>query len=157
MAAVAAALTGCATDGTAEEAAGTGAGQSPQQLVAARQAAFHLSAAAMGNMKGAIDRGDDPKSQAFAARGVAKWAKALPGTFPDSTASVTPSRARGEIWANRSDFEARAAAYAQAADALVAAAVAGDKAAFAAAHAATVATCKACHDLYQAPQQPAAR
>lgn len=150
------AVAGCARDEPVAGAAAAAA-HSPQHLVAARQAAFHLSGAAMGNMKAAIDRGDDPKSQAYAARGVAKWARALPGAFPDATASVTPSRARPEIWANKADFDAKAAAYAQAADALVAAAAGGDKAAFAAAHAATAATCKACHDLYQAPQQPAAR
>jgi len=127
------------------------ASPSPQQVVAARQAALHLSGAAMGNMKAAIDRGDEPKTQAYAARGVAKWARALPTTFPASTQGIMPSRARAEIWADKADFEAKAAAYAAAAEALAAAASGGDKAAFAAAHAATVATCKACHDLYQAP------
>jgi cytochrome c556 len=154
--AAALAAAGCVRNPPPAAASEAGA-QSPAQLVAARQSAFHLSAAAMGSMKAAIDRGDDPKSQAFAARGVAKWAKALPATFPAGTASVTPSRARAEIWANRADFEAKAAAYAGAADALVAAAAGGDQAAFATAHAATGATCKACHDLFQAPQQPTAR
>jgi cytochrome c556 len=158
MALAAGALAGCATVGTGDEAGPAPvADQSPAQLVAARQAAFHLSGAAMGNMKAAIERGDDPRTQAYAARGVARWAKALPTTFPDASASIAPSRAKPEIWANRADFDARAAAYAEAADALVAAAASGDKAAFAAAHTATGATCKACHDLYQAPQRPAAR
>jgi len=148
------ALAGCTTDGTgAEQAAGAATlGQTPQQLVAARQAALHLSGAAMGNMKAAIDRGDDPRTQAYAARGVARWARALPTMFPPSTQGIMPSRARPEIWANKPDFEAKAAAYAAAADALAAAASGGDKAAFAAAHSATAATCKACHDLYQVPQ-----
>lgn len=127
------------------------ASPSPQQIVAARQAALHLSAAAMGAMKGAVDRGDDPRGQVFAARGVVKWARALPSTFPEETNGVGPSRARPEIWAGKPDFEAKAAAYAAAAEALAGAAAGGDKAAFAAAHGATVATCKACHDLYQAP------
>ena len=123
----------------------------PAQLVAARQAAFHLSGAAMGHMKAAIDRGDEPKSQAYAARGVARWARALPALFPAGTEGVGPSRAKAEIWANKPDFEAKAGAYAEAAARLAEAAAGGDKAAFAAAHAATAATCKACHDLYQAP------
>ena len=153
MAALAAALAGCATDGTAvDPPAAAAAGQSPQQLVAARQAAFHLSGAAMGNIKAAIDRGDDPKSQAYAARGVARWARALPTMFPASSRGIMPSRARPEIWASKPDFEAKAAAYAEAAEALAAAAAGGDRAAFASAHAATAATCKACHDLYQLPQ-----
>ena len=133
------------------EAAAAAASPTPAQLVAARQAAFHLSGAAMGNMKAAIERGDEPGSQGHSARGVARWARALPTLFPASTEGVGPSRARREIWASKPDFEAKAAAYAEAAGALAEAAAGGDKAAFAAAHAATAATCKACHDLYQAP------
>lgn len=148
-AAMAAILAGCVRHprpGSAGAAA-----QSPQQLVAARQAAFHLSGAAMGQMRAAIERGDDPKSQAYAARGVARWARTLPTMFPPATAAITPSRARPEIWANKPDFEARAAAYAEAAAQLAAVAESGDRDAFAAQHRATAATCKACHDLYQVP------
>ena len=149
-AAAALVLAGCASHAPPGTAAAS-AEPSPQQLVAARQAAFHLSGSAMGNMKAAIDRGDDPRTQAYAARGVARWARALPTMFPASTQGVTPSRAKPEIWAAKPDFEAKAAAYAAAAEALAEAAAGGDRAAFASAHAATAATCKACHDLYQAP------
>lgn len=145
------ALAGCSEDRPATAGEAAADGQPPPQLVAARQAAFHLSGAAMGHMKAAIERGDDPKGQAYAARGVARWARALPTMFPASTQGLGPSRARPEIWAGKPDFEAKAAAYAAAAGALAEAAAGGDKAAFAAAHAATAATCKACHDLYQAP------
>jgi cytochrome c556 len=126
----------------------------PQEIVSARQAAFHMSGAAMGQMRGAIERGADPKTQAYAAAGVARWAKALPSMFPEVTRGVVPTRAKGEIWSTKADFEAKAAAYAAAADRLVEAARSGDKEAFAAAHGATGATCKACHDVYQLPQQP---
>jgi len=68
---------------------------------------------------------------------------------------VTPFRAKPEIWTNKADFEAKAAAYAAAAERLAEAAASGDKHAFADQHRATAATCKACHDLYQAPQRPA--
>jgi cytochrome c556 len=151
--AAALATAGCARN--PPPAAAAAWAQTPQQLVAARQSAFHLSGAAMGNMKSAIDRGDDPRSQAYAARGVARWARALPTTFAPATAAVTPSRAKAEIWANRADFEAKAAAYAEAAGRLAEAAAGGDREAFKAAHSATAATCKACHDLYQAPARPA--
>jgi cytochrome c556 len=157
-AAAAAALAGCAAgaagDGGADGLESAEA-PSPAQLVAARQAAFHLSGAAMGQMKAAIDRGDDPRRQAYAARGVMRWARALPTMFPEATRTITPTRARPEIWASKPDFEAKAAAYAEAAAALAAVAESGDQAAFAAQHAATAATCKACHDLYQAPARPA--
>jgi len=125
----------------------------PQEIVAARQAAFHMTGAAMGNVKATIDRGGDPKSQAYAARGVARWARALPGMFPQSTSAVTPTRARPEIWANKADFDSRAAAFAAAATELAAAAESGDKEAFTAKWRATGATCAACHDLYQVPQR----
>ncbi|HEX8214691.1 MAG TPA: cytochrome c [Allosphingosinicella sp.] len=125
---------------------------SPQEIVAARQAAFHMSGAAMGNIKAAIDRGGDPKSQAYAARGVARWARVLPTMFPENTAAIAPSRARPEIWANKADFNAKAAAFAAAATELAAAADSGDKEAFAARWRAAGATCGACHQLYQVPQ-----
>ena len=144
------ALAGCVED--RPPASAGAAAQSPAQLVAARQAAFHLSGAAMGNMKAAIERGDDPKSQAYAARGVARWARALPTMFPPATEGIMPSRARPEIWASKPDFEAKAAAYAEAAERLAEVAASGDKAAFAAQHSATAATCAACHQLYQMPQ-----
>ena len=144
-------LSGCAT---VAQTAAAPAEATPQQIVAARQSAFHLMGAAMGNMRSAIERGADPSGQAYAARGVARWANALPGMFPESTAPITPSRARPEIWGNKADFDAKAAALAEAAARLVQAAQANDKQAFAAQHKATAATCSACHDLYQAPQAP---
>jgi cytochrome c556 len=146
---VAGALAGCAT---MDDPAPPPPQPTAQQIVAARQAAFHMSGAAMGNMRAAIERYADPKSQAYAARGVARWAQALPTLFPDGTRIVTPTRARPEIWANKADFDAKAAAYAAAAERLAEAAASGDKAAFAEQHRVTAATCKACHDLYQVPQ-----
>ena len=123
----------------------------PQQIVAARQAAYHLSGAAMGNMKAVIDNHGDVRTQVYAARGVARWARALATMFPDNTRGVGPSRARPEIWDNRADFEAKAATYAAAATRLAEVAQTGDAAAFAAQFDATRATCQACHDLYQVP------
>lgn len=125
----------------------------PQQIVAARQAAYHLSGAAMGNMKGVIDSGGDLRTQVYAARGVMRWARVLPTMFPDSTRGVGPTRARPEIWDNRADFEAKAAAYAAAATRLAEVAQSGDAAAFSAQFDATRATCQACHERYQVPQQ----
>ena len=151
--AAAAVLAGCVAVSNREVHASPAQDLSPQQIVAARQASFHLSGAAMGNMKAAIDSGGDVSRQAYAARGVARWARVLPTMFPDSTRAVTPTRARPEIFANRADFEAKAAAYADAADRLAAAAQSGDRDAFAVQHRATAATCAACHELYQAPTQ----
>jgi cytochrome c556 len=116
--------------------------------VAARQSAFMLSAATYGSMKPVIANGGEVKPLAFAARGLSRWAHALPGMFPEGSAAGT--RAKAEIWQNRADFEAKAAAYAAAADALAAAAQAGDKAAFATQYEAVGRSCGACHDAYRA-------
>ena len=146
-------LCGCVTVAD-QDAAPAATSPTPQQIVAARQAGLHLQGATMGNMKGVIDRGGDVSTQAYAARGVARWARALPTLFPDSTRGVTPSRARPEIWENRTDFEARAAALAEAASQLAAVAQSGNHEAFAAQFDVTRATCQACHDRYQLPLNP---
>lgn len=145
-------LSGCATQ-TSAPAPSPPQQMSPAEVVAARQAAFHMSGAAMGNMRAVAERGGDVAGQAYAARGVARWARVLPTMFPPSTAGITPSRARPEIWANKTDFNAKALAFAEAADRLAAAAQAGDKEAFAAQLRATGATCGACHQSYQVPQE----
>ena len=146
-----AALAGCAT--VAERQANSADTlPTPQQIVAARQSSLHLSAVAMGSMKGVIDRGDAVTTQVFAARGIARWARVLPTLFPDSTRGITPSRARPEIWDNRADFEAKAANYAAAATRLAEIAQSGDRAAFASQFQTTIAACQACHERYQVPQ-----
>jgi cytochrome c556 len=131
-------------------------GITPEEVVAARKAAFHLTGAAMGNMRSVIEGGGDVSSQAYGARGVARWARALPGMFPDSTRLVPATRARPEIWANRADFAAKASNLAAAAERLAVLAEAKDRAGFAAQHKATAAACAACHDVYRVPQQPGA-
>ncbi len=126
----------------------------PQELVAARQSAMAMSAVVLGAMKAASERGDAARTQAFAARGLAKWAAALPTMFPDSTRHLTGNRTKPETWRTKPDFAAKAAAFSVAAASLSAAAQADDKTAFAAALATTAGTCKACHDVYQVPPPP---
>ena len=142
-----AALAGCAA--TAAQAPAAPSGLTPQQIVAARQSAFHLSAATLGSMKGVVDSGGEVKPLTFGARGLARWAKTLPTMFPEGT-QLADSRALPTVWTDRAGFDARAAAFAAATDRLAAAADAGDKAAFAEAWKATGASCGACHDAYRA-------
>ena len=120
------------------------------QVIAARQAAFDLSAANVGGIKAALARGDDVTTLGSAARGVAKWAHALPGLFPAGSGGA-PSHALPTVWSDRAGFEKAAANYASAADAMAAAAKAGDKTAFAAAFAQTGQACGACHKAYREP------
>jgi len=138
-----------ADEPVAEPAAPTAA-----DVVAARQSAFHLSAVTLGGLRGALESGAPIKQQVFAARGLARWAAVLPQLFPDSTKTITPSRAKPEIWTDKAGFTAKADDYKTATEALVNAALADDKTAFTAALVSTAGTCKACHDSYQTPPPP---
>lgn len=121
-------------------------------FVPARQAAFALSGATFGAMKGAVDRGDDVKSQVRATKALASWAHNLPAMFPAGSDGAG-TKALPTVWSDRAGFVRAATAYAEAADRLAALAAAGDKAGFAAQWGATRATCKSCHDGYHTPMQ----
>jgi cytochrome c556 len=125
------------------------AGPGPTEIVAARQAAFNLTAATFGAMKPAIEAGGDVKSLGFGARGIARWGAAMPAMFPLGSDLAT-DRARPEIWTNKADFDSKAAALTAAATALADAAQANDKAAAATAYAELGKTCGGCHQLYRA-------
>ncbi|MDG2535673.1 cytochrome c [Sphingomonas sp. HITSZ_GF] len=120
-------------------------------VIAGRKAAFLMSAALVGQIKAGVERGDDPKTLAFAARALSRWASALPGLFPAGS-TAPDSDALPAIWSDRAGFEAKAADYAAATAKLADLAKAGDKPGFAAQFAAVGATCKACHDSYRKPQ-----
>ncbi|HEX9953882.1 MAG TPA: cytochrome c [Allosphingosinicella sp.] len=141
------ALASCAT--TEDVPAPTGA--SPAQIVAARQAAFNLTAATFGNLSGAVESGADVKPLTFAVRGLAKWSHALPGMFPPGT-NLPESRALPSVWQDRPGFEAQAANFQAESARLLNAAGTGDKAAFAAAYKAVGATCASCHTAYRSDQ-----
>ena len=68
----------------------------PAEIVAARQAAMGMAAITLGSIKTAYDGGAAAKTQAFAARGLARWGAALPAMFADSTRTTTPTRAKPE-------------------------------------------------------------
>ena len=124
-------------------------GLTPEQVVAARQSAFHLSAVAFGGMRAAVESGGDVKGAAFSARGLARWAEVLPTMFPDGT-RLEGSRALPSVWQDRPGFDARAADFRSATARLSAAAQAGDKAAFADAYKAVGQACSSCHTPYRA-------
>ncbi len=142
--------------GTAASASGgkaqAGPGLDASGAIAGRQAGMRMSGALMGAIKGGIDRGDDVKTFAFAARSLAGWAKAVPGMFPEGS-GVAPSNALPVVWSDRAGFEAKAAAYATEAGKLADLAKASDTAGFAAQWAVVRASCNACHDVYKKPDQ----
>ncbi|HEX4846585.1 MAG TPA: cytochrome c [Novosphingobium sp.] len=127
---------------------------SAQDLVQARQAGMVMAATTMNLLRGASNNGTPLKNLAFSAGGLAKWAAAAPALFADSTRGV-PSRALPAVWTDKAGFAAKSKAFADSTRALADAAKAEDKAAFDAALASTAASCKGCHDSYQAPPGPA--
>ena len=131
------------------------AAPSAEEIVAARQSAMVMSVGAISAMRSASANGTPVKNLAFVANGVAKWGATLPAMFAPSTTKVA-SRAKAEIWTDQPLFAAKAKDFADATAALATAAKADDKDAFAAALASTNASCKGCHDSFQAPP-PAAK
>lgn len=122
---------------------------SSEQAVQARRAGMFMSGAIMASMKAGIDAGASPRSQVFPAGTVARWAAAMPGLFPAGSGAAPGTKAKPEIWTNRADFEAKAAALAAAATRLQELAQADDAAGFAAQWTEVRASCQSCHDAYK--------
>lgn len=124
-----------------------------QDVVAGRKAAMNLSGAAMSGMKATIDAGGSVRTQGFAAGGLARWGRAIPGMFPAGTGPAElgegATGAKADIWSNRADFEAKAAAFAAEAQKLGELARADDAAGFAAQWTVVRASCQSCHDAYK--------
>jgi cytochrome c556 len=134
--------------GAQERGAQESASPSATEIVQARLAALALSGVALGAIKAGIDAGVEPRTQAFPAGSLAKWAHAVPAMFPAPVEGVA-SRARPEVWSNRADFEAKSAAFAAATDRLAELARANDAEGFTAQWGAVRQTCGACHDAYR--------
>jgi cytochrome c556 len=122
----------------------------PEQIVAARQSAYALSAGSFLSMKAAAEAGADVHGLVLPARTLARWARTLPSLFPAGT-NLPSSKALPAVWTDRAGFEARAAAYADAARALAEAAQSGDRAVFLQRWGELRTACGACHDAYRAP------
>lgn len=134
-------------------AAGAARRDDADQLIAARQAAFKLSGATFGNMKGVIDAGGDVTKLGFGARALTEWAHALPGLFPAGSDGGT-TKALPTVWSDRAGFVKAAAAYEAAARKLADLSKAGDAPGFAAQWTVVRGTCKSCHDVYHQPEAP---
>jgi cytochrome c556 len=125
------AFASCATTPPGEAHAAA-RGPNANEVVAARQAAFNLTAATFGGLRGAVESGGEVKPLAFGARGLNRWANALPGMFPAGT-QLPESRALPAVWSDRAGFEAQA----------------GDKTAFGNAYKEVGGTCGSCHATYR--------
>lgn len=132
-------------------AAGAAVAQSSSALdvIAVRQAGYDLMGASADAMKRAVQVGEDPKPYADAADAMAAWGAVIPSLFPPGSDKGHDTKAKPEIWSDRTGFEAAARKFTQAAEALSEAAKAGDTAAFEARFKETGAACGACHRAYK--------
>ena len=145
---VIAAIVGFAGSGEAKPKAMAPSGVSmpATDIIAGRQAGMLMSAASVGAMKAAIDRGEDPKTLSFAATGLAAWAKAVGGQFPKGSEG---GAAKGAVWSDAAGFKAAADQYAADSATLVDAAKSGDKAKFTDSLSKVRTNCAACHGKYK--------
>ena len=125
-------------------AADMAGGLSAEQIIAARQAGYSMSAVTFGGMMKATKDGATAKDQGFQAHALAKWAHVVPTMFPANTASG-PTKARPEIWSNAGGFQKAAADYAAAVDKLASLSEANDTPGFTAQLGAVKNACDACH------------
>jgi len=128
------------------------ASPTPEQIIAARQAALDLSVMDMAEMQLALKEGSDLKKQVYPATSLMRWAKVLPTLFPAGTekgATALPTKARPEIWSDRADFEKAAANYAEQASKLADFARAADADGFGTQLKVVSKACDACHDKFK--------
>lgn len=117
-------------------------------IVSARRTTFFLTTQAVGRIKAGIAEGGDLRQSRAGARMLSRWADTLPKMFPEGS-NVDGTRALDTVWTDRAGFEARAAAYRDAANALAATAESGDREATNRAFMTMAGTCHACHQSYR--------
>jgi len=118
------------------------------ELVQARQAGMHMAATLL--YQGILPRakGNGALKDVHYSEGIEMWAAAIPGLFP--VGSEHPqSRAMAAIWADKPDFNRKAAELGAAAAQVTAAGKAENLAAYAATSARMQAACSSCHKAYR--------
>lgn len=133
-------------------AAGPASGLTAEQIIAARQASYDMSAVTFGSMVKAMKAGGGAKEMAFSAHALTAWSKALPTMFPAGTGagqSGHDTKALAAVWSNRDGFNKAAANYAAATDKLANLADAGDTPGFTAQLGEVKKACDACHQDFR--------
>ena len=127
----------------------------PMQSIEARQAYFKALGGSMKAMGPLAKSFDAEAAKAEAAKLEAVLATDTSTFFPAGTSDADfpgKTRAMAKIWTDMDDFAAKGKATKEAGVELIAAANAGDGAAFGAAFGKLGGTCKACHDDYRLPE-----
>jgi cytochrome c556 len=146
------ALIGLATGGSSQEKPGLPG----VEAIATRQDAMDMSSITLRSMVDAMKAGREPKTQAYPAAALEKWAKALPAMFPAGTGegeTSVNSQALAAIWRDRAGFDRAAADYADATARLSALAGANDTPGFTKQLDEVNHGCNACHTGYKAGAQ----
>lgn len=142
-------LTGCGDD----KAAGSVAGEA-QKTVDMRVGELKKAGGAMQFLS-KYDGADKAKAEAAIAA-LENVSQNIVSWFPEGTGpgaeGVVKTRARPEIWSDRTGFEARAIAFAAAVESLKGAVAANDPASVATLAGAVGGACKACHQAYRGPE-----
>jgi cytochrome c556 len=135
--------------GLAVAGLGIAAAQTPDDIIAQRQAGYKHIGQLFGAMKKGIDARADVTQFAGPAQEIAAWGEKIPTLFPDGTQKGHDTHAKPEIWSDRAEFDQKAKDLVAQAGKLVQAAQSGDKGAFAAQWKATGAACGACHEKFR--------
>jgi cytochrome c556 len=127
--------------------------QTAAEVTSARQPSMRKNGDDAAAIKKALDAGADLKPVAANAQAISDFAKKIPTLFPAGSGSESgiKTRAQPAIWADKADFEKKAADLSATAAALATALNAGDKAAALPAFAAMGGACGACHRTYRGP------
>lgn len=127
----------------------------PAETVEARKAYFKSIGGVMKPMSGLAKSFDAEAAKAEADKLRAVLATDIATLFVPGTSDADlpgQTRAMAVIWEKPEDFAAKSTAMTTAGASLIAAADAGDAAAFATAFGQMGGTCKACHDSYRLPE-----
>ena len=143
----AAAILGAAGIACAQEG---GAALTPDQIIAARQAAYDLMYGTTIGIKAAIATKADVADFEDAANAIANWGQVAPTLFPDGTQQGHNTKAKPNVWSDRAGFVKNANNLTEQATKLAQLAKAGDKAGFAEQFQAVGKACKTCHDSFKA-------
>ncbi len=129
-------------------AAATLGGALAQDAIAQRQANFKRMNEIMLSLRPVAQSQGDPRPFMNDLRFIQDWSQGLPNAFPAGS-DQGATKARPAVWSDRATFNARASDFAAQVPKLLAAAEAGDGAAFAREYATTAQTCSACHRSFR--------
>lgn len=148
-------IAACATASgdAAPASAGPAAAPTAAELIEARRTMMHMAATLFyQEVMPAAKSGADVKAAGHAADGLDLFGHSIAGLFPEGS-SGPDSRALPALWANKTDFVARANAFGDASARLKALSDAGDSAGFAAQAKLVEHGCNSCHSLYRAERR----